>query len=129
MNTKEKFIGQLEVMAKPISTDPVRAKRWVENEFAGAIKTNPELKGLLNKSMTEIEAFGVLAPDIFIEGYIMDPVFEITGRKVKKWFNTTPEEDIDILASIQDIAGGEGTIEEKFESVLNFAEKTLFVLD
>lgn len=129
MNTKENFIGQLEVMAKPISIDPVKAKRWVEVEFAHAIESNPELKDILNTSMTEIEVFSELSPDIFIEGYIMDPVFEITGRKVKEWLNTTLEEDREILSTVQDIVNGEGTVEEKFDAILNFAEKKLFVLD
>lgn len=127
MDTKEKFIGQLEYMAKPISSDPVKAKRWVENEFKSTMEYNPDLK--LDTSMSEMEVFSLTAPDIFLEGYIMDPIFENTGRKVKKWLDTDLEQDRKIIATIQDIANGVGTVEEKFDAVLNLTEKNLFVLD
>lgn len=127
MDTKEKFIGQLEEMAKPISTDPVKAKRWVENEFESVWELNPHIK--LDTSMSEMEIFAVTSPDIFLEGYVMEPIEAITGRTVTKWLDTTPDQDVELIAAIQDIANGEGTIEEKFDAMLTFSEKNLFVLD
>lgn len=127
MDTKEKFIGQLEKMAKPISMDPVNAKRWVENEFESVWEFNPHVK--LDTSMSEMEIFAVTSPDIFLEGYIMEPIEAITGRTVTKWLDSSPEQDVKVIAAIQDIANGEGTIEEKFDAMLTFAEKNLFILN